>query len=118
MLRSHTALRVAVITVEFTVRNTGTRRGADVPQLYLGLPASACEPPKRLVGFEKVWLDPGQRRRVRVVIDPRAANHPFGVWDVGAQTWIAPNGEYRIQVGHSASDAGLTQTIAVRPPAR
>ncbi|MDB4893345.1 MAG: glycoside hydrolase family 3 domain protein [Gemmatimonadetes bacterium] len=106
------------ITVEFTVRNTGTRRGADVPQVYLGLPASAGEPPKRLVGFEKLWLDPGQRRRVRIVIDPRSANHPLGVWDVGAQTWVVPNGDYRIQVGHSATDAGLTQTIAVRRPAR
>ena len=106
------------ITVEFTVRNTGRRRGAEVPQVYVGLPASAGEPPKRLVGFEKVWLDPDQRRRVRVVIDPRAANHPLGVWDSVAQSWVVPNGEYRIQVGRSATDAALADTVTVRTASR
>lgn len=106
------------ITVEFTVRNTGKRRGAEVPQVYLGLPASAGEPPKRLVGFEKVWLEPGQQRRVRVVVDPRAANHPFGVWDAGAQSWSIPNGVYRLHVGRSATDLAVTDTLMVRTPAR
>jgi len=106
------------ITVEFTVRNTGRLRGAEVPQVYVGFPASAGEPPKRLVGFEKVWIDPGQRRRVRVVIDPRAANHPFGMWDTRAQSWMVPIGNYRLQVGRSATDAALFDTIAVRRTGR
>jgi beta-glucosidase len=102
------------VTVEFTVRNTGRRRGAEVPQVYLTLPASAGEPPKRLVGFEKVWLDPGQGRRVRVVIDPRAASHPLGVWDSAAQAWTVPAGAYRVQVGRSAGDVVLADTLTVR----
>ncbi|MEO8334372.1 MAG: glycoside hydrolase family 3 C-terminal domain-containing protein [bacterium] len=106
------------ITVELTVRNTGRRRGAEVPQVYLGFPSSAGEPPKRLVGFEKVWLDPGQSRRVRVVIDPRAANHPLGIWDVGAQSWATPNGAFKILVGRSATDIVLTDTVSVLTPAR
>jgi beta-glucosidase len=103
------------ITVELTVRNTGRRRGAEVPQVYLSLPASAGEPPKRLVGFEKVWLDPGQSRRVRVVIDPSAANHPLGVWDPGSRSWKTPAGAYRVHVGRSAGDLVLADTLTVRP---
>ncbi|MEO5814649.1 MAG: glycoside hydrolase family 3 C-terminal domain-containing protein [Gemmatimonadaceae bacterium] len=106
------------IIVQFTVRNTGPRRGAEVPQVYVGLPASAGEPPKRLVGFEKVWLDPGQQRRIRIVIDPRAANHPLGIWDVGAQSWATPNGAFKVLVGRSATDIMLTDTVTVRTAAR
>jgi beta-glucosidase len=106
------------ITVEFTVRNTGRRRGAEVPQVYIGLPSSAGEPPKRLVGFEKVWLDPGQQRRVRLVVDPRAANHPLGIWDTAAQSWVTSDGVYRIQVGNSATNVALADSITVRRPGR
>jgi beta-glucosidase len=101
------------IAVELTVRNTGRRRGAEVPQVYLSLPASAGEPPKRLVGFEKVWLDPGEQRQVRIVIDPRAANHPLGVWDAGKQRWAVPAGEYRVQVGRSAGEIVAAETVKV-----
>jgi beta-glucosidase len=102
------------ITVELTVRNTGTRRGAEVPQVYLSFPTAAGEPPKRLVGFEKVWLDPGQSRRVRVTIDPSAASHPLGTWDSAAQAWTTPAGTYRVQVGRSAGDLVLSDTVTVR----
>jgi beta-glucosidase len=106
------------ITVELTVRNTGRRRGAEAPQVYVSLPASAGEPPKRLVGFEKVWLEPGEQRRVRIVIDPRAASHPLGVWDSAAQTWAIRDGAYRIAVGRSATDIVLADTVTVRTGAR
>ncbi|AHG92713.1 glycoside hydrolase family 3 domain protein (plasmid) [Gemmatirosa kalamazoonensis] len=101
------------ITVELTVRNTGTRRGAEVPQVYVSLPASAGEPPKRLVGFEKVWLDPGERRRVRITIDPAAASHPLGVWDAATQTWRIPSGAFRVQVARSAAEVVLADTVTV-----
>jgi hypothetical protein len=62
----------------------------------VGLPASADEPPRRLVGFDKVWLDPGQQRRIRVVIDQkRAANHSLGIWDAALQAWVVPNDAYQ-----------------------
>ena len=96
------------------MRNTGRRRGAEVPQVYVSLPASAGEPPKRLVGFEKVWLDPGQSRRVRVTVDPRSASHPLGIWDSAAQRWTVPAGSYRVQVGRSATDLLLADTLTVR----
>lgn len=106
------------ITVAFTVRNTGKRRGAEVPQVYVSLPTTSGEPPKRLVGFEKVWLDPGQQRRMRVTIDPRAANHPLGTWNSTVQEWVIPGGAYAVQIGRSATDLLLTDTVTVRPSSR
>ena len=50
------------ITVGATVRNTGPVAGAEVVQVYLGLPASTNQPPKRLVGFQKVKVEPGASR--------------------------------------------------------
>lgn len=48
----------------FTVRNTGKRAGAEVAQVYAGLPTAANEPPKRLAAWEKVQLAPARRRRL------------------------------------------------------
>lgn len=101
------------VTVSVTVTNTGRRRGAEVPQVYLGFPEGAGEPPARLVAFEKVWLDPGESRTVRMTIDPRAASHPFGVWDETAQRWRIPAGRFTVRVGTSSADARLTDTIRV-----
>jgi beta-glucosidase len=102
------------IVVQLTVSNTGRRRGADVPQVYLGLPAGLGEPPKRLVGFAKVWLDPGETRRVRIVIDPAAANHPLGHWVSAAQQWEIASGSYDVTVGTSADEIVWHGTINVR----
>jgi beta-glucosidase len=103
------------ITLAFTVRNTGRRRGAEVPQVYVSFPASAGELAKRLVGFEKVWLNPGESRRVRIVIDPRAANHPLGVWDATTQRWTIPAGTYQVRVGRSSGDLTLSAKLTIRP---
>ena len=102
------------IEVEFTVKNTGNVRGAEAPQVYLGLPASSGEPPKRLVALEKVWLDPGEKRRVQLVIHPDANSHPFGYWNRRAQKWDTIDGAANVYVGSSAAELPLSRTIAVR----
>jgi len=106
------------ITVRVTVTNTGKRRGAEVPQVYVSFPDSAGEPPKRLVAFEKVWLAPGARRTVTMTIDPNASNHPLGVWDEGARRWRVPEGRYTITVGTSSADAALTDSVTIGPAGR
>jgi beta-glucosidase len=102
------------IKVRFWVENTGSRRGAEVPQVYFGLPTAAGEPPKRLVAFDKVWLDPGRKKRITLCIDPAANHHPLGVWDAAAQKWKTPAGIYQVMVGSSAADIVLKQAITVR----
>jgi beta-glucosidase len=57
--------------VSVTVRNRGARRGSTVVQVYGGVPDSDFErPAKRLLGFERVTLDPGEARRIVVGADP------------------------------------------------
>jgi beta-glucosidase len=102
------------IEIRVAVTNTGRRRGAEVPQVYLAFPAAAGEPPKRLVAFQKVWLDPGETKVARTVIDPRASHHPLGIWDSAAQRWTAVDGTYTILVGTSSAATPLTDTRTVR----
>jgi beta-glucosidase len=100
------------ITVEFTVANTGKVAGAEVGQVYLGIPV-AGQPPKRLVGFKKVHLQPGQSQRVSLVIDPAATNHPLSVWDYCTRSFVVKPGDYTVYVGNSSENTPLTATVTV-----
>ncbi len=103
----------APITVAFTIKNTGAVAGAEVGQVYLGIPV-AGQPPKRLVGFKKVHLQPGQSQRVSIVIDPAATNHPLSVWDYCTRGFVVRSGDYTVYVGNSSEDTPLTATMTVR----
>jgi beta-glucosidase len=105
----------APITVRVTVANTGRRRGAEVPQVYVSFPEGTGEPPKRLVAFEKVWLAPGERKVVTMTIDPGAAHHPLGVWDEGAKGWRVPADRYTFSVGTSSADLPLKESVTIGP---
>ena len=101
------------ITVAFTVTNTGSVAGAEVGQVYLGIPVKG-QPPKRLVGFKKVYLQPGESQRVSIVIDPAATNHPLSVWDYCVQGFVVKPGAYTVYVGNSSEDTPLTATVTVK----
>jgi beta-glucosidase len=101
------------VRVSFTVRNTGKTRGAEVPQLYLGFPKAVGEPPKRLVGFDKAWLDPGEQRSIEIVLDPNAASHPFGIFDSARQQWQTVEGTYTLMLARSAADVVASSRIDV-----
>jgi beta-glucosidase len=62
------------IEISLTVTNTGSVAGAEEPQVYLGVPRED-QPPKRLVGFTKVFLEPGASQRVTIIVDPAATSH-------------------------------------------
>jgi beta-glucosidase len=103
----------APVTVDLTVANTGPVAGAEVAQVYLGLPAVAQEPPKRLVGFRKVRLEPGAAERVSLTVDPTATSHPLSVWDDGAHDFVVLPGEYTVYVGTSSEDTPLSATLTI-----
>jgi beta-glucosidase len=90
------------ITAAFTVTNTGKRSGSNGPQLYLT--DAAGEKRMRLLGFERVELDPGASRRVRITADPRL----LARFDAGAGQWRISNGVHRVALGKSAGDLVLT----------
>jgi beta-glucosidase len=97
----------ATTTVTATVTNTGERPGVDTPQLYVGPPAWAGEPPKWLKGFAKVRLAPGQSRTVRFALNQRALSY----WDVQAHDWRVAPGCYRLLVGASSRDIRLRGSV-------
>jgi beta-glucosidase len=107
----------APVTVTASVTNTGPVAGAEVVQVYLAVPVEG-QPPKRLVGFQKVYVEPGARETVTIAIDPAATNHPFGVWDYCTQGFAIQPGEYTVYVGNSADHTPHRATLTVPPAVR
>jgi beta-glucosidase len=95
------------LSVAFDLANTGDRAGIEVAQMYIEFPPSATEPSKRLAGWVRVELAPGERRRVRIAADPYALR----VWDTSAGEWRHPAGRYRMHVGASSRILPLVQEI-------
>src|SRR5947209_18404949 len=103
------------IQVSFKLTNSGTRAGAEVTQVYLGLPANTGEPPKRLVGWAKVELEPGETREVNVTLDPNATSHPLSYWNTNTHGWEMASGDYQVYVGASSRDIRLTGALHIHP---
>ena len=95
--------------VSFTVKNIGKRDGAEVAEVYASLPAAAGEPPKRLVGFSKVWLKSGESKEVTIDVDPKF----LSIFNVEQNGWQLLPGEYSFMVGGSSESLPLTQSVAV-----
>jgi len=100
-------------TVKVDVANTGSVAGAEVVQVYLGLPAATNEPPRRLVGWSKVMLQPGETRSVTVTVDAADSSHPLSYWDPAANGWQVAGGEYTVYVGSSSRDVIAAGTFHV-----
>ena len=99
--------------VSVSVTNTGSVAGADVAQVYLGLPDSTGEPPKRLVGWQKVTLQPGATQQLTVEVDKNDSSHPMSYWDVTSGSWLTAPGDYPVYVGDSSANLTLAGTIQV-----
>ena len=77
--------REGKVKVSFTLANTGSRAGAEIAEVYAALPASAQEPPKRLVGWSKVTLQPGEKKQITVEIDPKY----LSIFDEQKNGWVS-----------------------------
>jgi beta-glucosidase len=94
--------------VTFDLKNTGAVAGAEVAQVYLGLPASTGEPPRRLVGWQKVFLQSGALQHVTVQVNQNDSSHPMGYWDVASNTWKTAPGDYTVYLGNSSAITSLS----------
>jgi beta-glucosidase len=96
--------------IRLQVRNTGPRAGTEVVQVYLGRLPGVSSPVRKLAGFTKVDLRPGQSRTVTVDIDRRQ----FSYWDSARDRWVTPRGLVRVHVGASSTDVRLAGAVLVR----
>jgi beta-glucosidase len=108
--------RGRAMTVSFEVTNSGSVKGDEVPQVYVGSPASPPVPMavRALAGFERVSLRPGQTKHVTIHVARRA----FQFWGVADHAWMTAWGVREIAVGASSRDIRLRTTDApLKPPA-
>jgi beta-glucosidase len=96
--------------VSFSVKNTGTRAGAEVAQVYVQLPANAGEPFERLVAWEKVRLAPGETKTVTLPLTPLY----LSIFNVEKDSWVLLPGEYKVLVGSSSRETPLAGSFAIR----
>ncbi|MFP5230142.1 MAG: beta-glucosidase [Acidobacteriota bacterium] len=97
------------LAVSFTVRNTGERSGEEIAEVYAGLPANAQEPPRRLVGWEKVALQPGESKSVTVHVERLF----LSIYDNGNKDWKLLPGQYTVSVGGSSRDLPLSRQLTL-----
>ena len=93
--------------VTFNLTNTGAMAGAEVAQVYLAFPASTGEPPKRLVGWQRVLLQPGATQQLTIEVDANDSSYPLSYWDVNSNGWLIASGVYTVYLGNSAGGASL-----------
>jgi beta-glucosidase len=99
----------AAKSVTFTVKNTGKRAGTEIAQVYATIPV-ADEPFKRLVGWQRVELAPGETKTVTVTVDPRV----ISVFSEQTNAWSLTPGAYKIAAGTSSAETPLTGTMQVQ----
>lgn len=101
-------------TVEITVdvANVGERDGAEVVQVYLQIPVDG-QPPRRLVGFDKVRVAAGESTRAQITLALDSSAHPFGVWDANEQSFVVKLGTYTLHVGNSSDNTPLSAEVTI-----
>jgi beta-glucosidase len=98
--------------VKFTIRNSGTREGVEVPQIYVGPPLDPPAPMavKKLVGFERVSVTPGQARQVTIHVEARGLSY----WSSADHRWTLAAGRRTFMIGASSRNIKLQTEVVVR----
>ena len=87
--------------VQLTLTNTGSVAGAEVVQLYISdREASVERPAKELKGFQKVYLQPSESRKLSFTIGPE----DLSFFDAARHAWVAEPGAFEALVGSSSAD--------------
>ncbi|TVY84071.1 putative beta-glucosidase M [Lachnellula suecica] len=102
----HPELWDVLFNVTAVITNVGEVAGAEVAQLYLGIPTA---PVRHLRGFEKVPLQPNTSAEVSFSLTRR----DLSVWDVVAQQWKLQSASYNVSVGASSRNLRLNTTLVI-----
>ena len=99
------------LTFTVTVKNTGSKRGAETVQLYIKDKKSSVDRPvKELKGFKKVWLEPGEQKDVDMTID----NNALAYYDETTGTWKSEDGEFEALVGNASDNIMLKSRFMLK----
>jgi beta-glucosidase len=98
------------VAVSVSVKNTGSRAGDEVVQLYVSHVGSAVErPTKELKGFERVALRPGETKTVTMTLDA----DELAYWDAARKAFVVEEDSVKVMVGGSSADLKLNRTVRV-----
>lgn len=99
------------LEVQVEVTNTGAVKGKEVVQLYVAPPKSefVIRPVHELKGFEKIELEPGEKKTVTFQLSKRA----FAYYNEAAKDWCVESGSYTIQLGQSSRRILTTACVEV-----
>lgn len=98
------------LTAKVTVKNTGSRAGKAVVQLYVGdVESTPIRPVRELKGFRKVMLQPGESRELAFTLDKRA----FAYWNREIHDWHVETGRFTVEAGASSRDLPLKAEVTV-----
>jgi beta-glucosidase len=109
---AYSDLNITPNSASVTITNTGVFPGAEVTQLYVAPNAATSSiprPRKELKGFTKVFLEPGEARRMEIPFD----RFTTAFWDESLREWVCEKGEYRVLVGASSADVRVEGVLRV-----
>jgi beta-glucosidase len=97
--------------VRFKVTNTGSVAGKDVPQVYVSPLSAKWEAPKRLAGWDKVALQPGESKEVELAVEPRV----LAMFDEASRTWRTAKGKVKVMLAEDAAGTNASSVTVDLP---
>ncbi len=103
------------VKVSYKIKNVGDVAGAEISQVYVSdVESTIFRPVKELKGFAKTYLEPGEEKKVEIVLDKRA----FAYWNINIKDWHVESGAFDILVGASSRDIRLEAKLTVTSSAK
>ena len=107
---SYSDIKVNEQEVRFTIKNTGSRAGAEVAQLYISLESDTVfRPIRELKGFARVELEAGEEKEVIIPFDDKT----FRFFDIRTNTWEIESGTYSVMIARNANDIALQTQLRI-----
>lgn len=99
-----------LVVAELTIKNTGNTAGAEVVQCYVSDKESqAIRPLKELKAYQKVFLEPGEEKQIRLPFTYRA----FAYYGEQEQDWVLEPGSFELHIGNSSADCTLHARVEI-----